>query len=132
MSFKRIFLFSVLCFLFSVFSCSKNNQIEFQEMTADELSPRVEWALVTDPYVACREQAGYEFPTVASFRKGEIYEVQGNCVIKVEYEDDSQKSRKTITKNETWYALENGWVPESAVKIFSNKLKAESAKKSLK
>ncbi len=124
------FVFAVAFFSFFIVSCSKSkNQIQLQKMTADELSPSVEWALVTDPYVACREQAGYEFPTVASFRKGEIYEVEGNKT--VEITDEMPDGKKNI-KKETWYALENGWVPGSAVRIFSNKMKAENAKENWK
>ena len=84
-----------------------------------ELSPRIEWALVSDPYVACRAEAGYEFETVASFRKGEIYEVKGKKTVLVD------------EKKEIWYALGEGWVPSNALKVFSNKLKAEKAKKEL-
>ena len=91
-----------------------------QALAPEDLSPRIEWALISDPYVACRKEANYESITIASFRRGEIYEVKGNCTILV----DETKER--------WYALGDGWVPGSAIKVFSNKLKAELAKKSLK
>jgi hypothetical protein len=29
----------------------------------------------------------------------------------------------------TWYKLEKGWIPSNSVKIFSNKLRAESEQK---
>lgn len=104
-----------------VLSCSKNNgQLEMQPLSMEELSPRVEWALVSDPYVACRKEAGYESETVASFRKGEIYEVKGNRMIRI---DDT---------TEKWYALGDGWVPSGAVQVYSNRLRAESARKSLR
>lgn len=117
--------FAAAIFSFFIVSCSKSGSgIQLQEMPADELSPSVEWALVTDPYVACRAQAGYEFPSVASFRKGEIYEVEGNKTVEIA---DEMPDGKKSTKKETWYALSGGWVPGSAVRIFSNKLKAQSA-----
>lgn len=123
------FVFAAAVFSFFIVSCSKNtNQIQLQEMTADELSPSVEWALVTDPYVACRGQAGYEFPTVASLRKGEIYEIEGNKTVEV---TDEMPDGKESVKKETWYALSGGWVPGSAIRIFSNKLKAQSARKAI-
>lgn len=113
---KLIFL--ALCVIF--FSCKKNDgQLEMQNIAPEALSPRIEWALVSAPYVACRKEAGYEFETIASFRKGEIYEIKGNCTVLV---DDTQ---------ELWYALEDGWVPSNAVNVYSNKLKAEKAKKEL-
>ena len=114
---KQVFL--VLCTLF--FSCKKNNgQLELQQLAPEDLSPRIEWALVSDPYVACRKEASYESETIASFRKGEIHEIKGNCTVLV----DGTK--------ELWYALEDGWIPSSAVNVYSNKLKAEKAKKELK
>ena len=91
-----------------------------QELSPEDLSPRIEWALISDPYVACHKESSYESPVIASFRKGEIYEIKGNCTIIV----DETK--------EKWYALEEGWIPSSAVKVYSNKLKAEQAKKNLK
>ena len=113
---KLIFL--ALCLLF--FSCKKNGgQLEMQNIAPEALSPRIEWALVSDPYVACRKEAGYEFETIASFRKGELHEIKGNCTVLV---DDTK---------ELWYALGDGWVPSRAVKVYSNKLKAEKAKKEL-
>ena len=115
---RKLFVFSVLIFICGVFfSCKKNNgQLELQNLSPEDLSPRIEWALISDPYVACRKEAGYESQTVSSFRKGEIHEIKGNCTIIV---DDTK---------ELWYALGEGWVPSSAVKVYSNKLKAEKAK----
>ena len=91
-----------------------------QQLAPQDLSPRISWALVSDPYVACRKEAGYEYPTVASFRKGDIYEIKGNCTLLV----DEVK--------EVWYAIGDGWVPSSSVKVYSNKLRAEKAKSQLK
>ena len=116
-------LFFVLLPLFIVplASCKKNNgQLVMQEFAMEDLSPRIEWGLIADPYVACHQEAGYESVVIASFRKGEIYEIKGRCTVVV----DETK--------ELWYAIENGWIPSSAVKVYSNKLKAEKAKKSLK
>lgn len=108
------------CLIMAV-SCKKNNdQLQMQELSPEDLSPRIEWALISDPYVACHKEASYESTVIASFRKGEIYEIKGNCTIIV----DETK--------EKWYALEEGWIPSSAVKVYSNKLKAEQAKKNLK
>lgn len=117
-------LVSVLFILFlsSAFSsCKKNTgQLEMQNLAPEDLSPRIQWALISDPYVALRKDAGYESQSIASFRKGEIHEIKGNCTVVV---DESK---------EVWYALEDGWVPSSGIKIYSNKLKAEQARKELK
>ena len=87
-----------------------------QPLAPEDLSPNIEWAVIFVPYVACHEDANYESSVIKSFRKGEIYEIKGNRTVLI---DD---------KKEKWYALEDGWVPESSVKVFSNKLKAMNAK----
>lgn len=108
-------------FLVPLVSCKKNNgQLVMQEFAMEDLSPRIEWGLIADPYVACHQEAGYESVVIASFRKGEIYEIRGRCTVAV---DDTK---------ELWYAIEDGWIPSSAVKVYSNRLKAEKALKELK
>lgn len=119
--FPIVFASLLFSFLIIAVSCKKNNgQLQMQDLSPEDLSPRIEWALISDPYVACHKEASYESQVIASFRKGEIYEIKGNCTIIV----DETK--------EKWYALEEGWIPSSAVKVYSNKLKAEQAKKNLK
>lgn len=116
--FSIVFASLLFSFLIIAVSCKENNgQLQMQELSPEDLSPRIEWALISDPYVACHKEASYESPVIASFRKGEIYEIKGNCTIIV----DETK--------EKWYALEEGWIPSSAVKVYSNKLKAEQARK---
>ena len=123
---KRILVFVGFFFCLYFVSCTKNDgQLEMQSLAPQDLSPRIEWALIKDPYAACRKDASYESETIASFRKGEIYEIKGNCTVVI---DKGEKDEK----KELWYALEDGWTPSSAVKVYSNKLKAEQAKKSIK
>ncbi|MBQ8014319.1 MAG: hypothetical protein IJ257_08030 [Treponema sp.] len=125
-AFRTFFLLAA--FLSSAFflSCSKSDgQLKMQELAPQDLSPRISWALVSDPYVACHKEASYESSTIASFRKGEIYEIKGERTLVI---DKGEKDEK----KELWYALEEGWIPSSAVKVYSNKLKAEQAKKSIK
>ena len=95
------------------------------DISPEELSPRISWALISDPYVACHKEASYESATISSFRKGDLYEIKGNCTIIV---DKGEKDEK----KELWYALGDGWIPSKAVKVYSNKLKAEKAKSELK
>ena len=119
------FLILCLAFLPLATSCSKNNgQLELPDIAPEALSPRINWALISDPYVACHQDASYESSTIASFRKGELYEIKGNRTIVI---DRGEKDEK----KELWYAIENGWIPSSAVKVYSNKLKAEKAKNEL-
>lgn len=103
--------FLFLPFLFV--SCARSGGVlEMQSIAPEELSPLVRWAVVSDPYVACRKEASYNSPAVSSFRKDEIYMVKGSCTVKID------------EKPELWYALEDGWVPGSAVNVYSNKFRA--------
>lgn len=120
-NFRLIFGFflAISCGIFS--SCEKNNgQLQLQTLAPEDLSPRIEWALVALPYVACKEEPSYEAQTVQAFRKGELYEITGNRTIVV----DGEK--------ELWYAVESGWIPSNTVQVYSNKLKAERARNQLK
>lgn len=120
--FFKILALSAFCVALAFSSCSKNNgQLELQNLAPEDLSPRIDWALISDPYVACRKDASYEAAAISSFRKGEIHEIKGNRTVIV---DENTK--------ELWYALGDGWIPSSAVRVFSNKLQAENAKKDLK
>lgn len=115
---KSSLLSLALLLSFIFLSCKKNNgQLVMQSLAPEDLSPRIDWVLVTNPYVACHKEASYESQVIASLRKDEIYEVKGNCMVTVDEE----------TK-ELWYAVGEGWVPSYSVKVFSNRLKAENAR----
>jgi hypothetical protein len=68
--------------------------------------------LVLDPYISIRDQPGESGITVAHGRRGEIFNVTGKRIIRTEE-----------TEN-LWIQLENGWVPETAVRLYAGKEKA--------
>ncbi len=109
------FITAALCF--SLFcSCSGNGkQITFDESDPLALDIEVQWAIITDPYAACREEPSYSSETVSHFRKGELARITGEQTV------------KTDGKYEKWYNFDRGWVSGSAVKVYSNKLKAQKA-----
>lgn len=121
-SIKKLFPVIVAIVAVLLSGCSKQNQpLELQPMALEDLDPRTQWVVVTDPYVACRKDPSYEKDVVESLRKGEIYKIEGVCTVAAD--------EKMESSEEIWYALEKGWVPASSVKIFSNKLRAEEFKK---
>ena len=112
-------LFALLIVL-SLASCfNRKGEILFDNSQPLSLEPGVEWVLITSPYVACHKNAGYEEDVTAYFKRGQILMVQGKKTIPV---DESM---------ETWYAFDEGWVPQSCLRVFSNKLKAQAAAKEL-
>ena len=102
-----IFFFSLL-FL----ACKKDKIIYFDESEPHSLNPDVSWALVSDPYVAYRQVPDWNSEVTGSCRKNDILEVKG----------------RTITSSGIWYSFDKGYLPDSAVQIFSNRYKAITAK----
>ena len=106
-------------FIGFVNGCSKKNTIEFDKSDAENLKPGIEWLLVSEPYVAFRKAPGFENAVEGEGRRGEIYEVLGKDFVK--------NPKGSPTETTVWYKIEKGWIDESGVKIYDNKLKANSA-----
>ena len=119
---KKNFLFCAFIFGSLVFiSCSKKNEkIQFDSLEPMAIEPGVEWLLVTSPYTACHKEAGYENPVESYLRRGESRVVEGSSTVKI---DDNY---------EKWFFVKEGWIPENCAKIFSNKLRAQTAKSELR
>ncbi len=109
--------------LISLFaSCSRRNDvIELQKFEIDEIDPRTKWAIVVEPYVASRAEASYEAEVKKSLRKGEIYRIDGFCTVK---SGDSKEN-----SSEIWYFVDGGWVPETSLGVYSNRLRAQESLK---
>lgn len=116
-----LFLFAAL-FVFEFSSCSKKGSWEIELDTSDPLAlaPDVEWAVVIAPYASFRKETSWASQSVGYCKQGECFPIQATSTISVE------------DKSQTWYRFEGGWLPESAVKIYANKFRAEKAAKSLK
>lgn len=115
---KSLFILFSLCFF--IWGCTKKSDVlEFETTDPKALQPGVEWLLVESPYASCHENAGYDEDVTNHLRRGEIRMVKGNQTV------------KTDGIIEKWYLIDEGWMPDSSVHIYSNRLKAENAKKSL-
>lgn len=120
---KKKFLCSALfCILiFSLFSCKKNGTIVLDDSESLGLSPGIEWAMIQEPYAAFRKEPNFESPVSAHARRGEIMQVLGNRYV----DTGSGKNAHIVV----WYLFEQGWLDESLVKVYDNKLKAMSVAK---
>lgn len=113
---KSFCLLSVLfCLLMA--GCSKNKEIKFDEHNPRALAPDVLWAVVIDPYAAFRAETDWAGEVLGHCRKGDILEVKGSAV---------------FNDVEDWYYFDGGWLPETAVSIYSNRFKAQTAVGQLK
>lgn len=80
------------------------------------LAPDVEWAVVTSPYTAFREEHDWDAKVLSHARKGDIIQITG---------------KTSNPNNNQWYNTKNGWLPKSSIAVYSNRLKAESISKKI-
>jgi hypothetical protein len=114
---KNKYLFAALLSVFLLLSCKNEKKVTLVDLSAVEnLALSVEWAVISDPYAAYRIKPQEETNITAHGRRGDVLPVVG----------------KSLTKNGIWYQFAEGWLPHSAVQIYSNKLKAESVANSIK
>ncbi len=119
---KRFFFVAlILClFLTSFVSCEKKDvEIVFDKDSIVSLDPELRWAVVSDPYTACREDHYYDAVVTEHYRRGVILQVIGEVDVKID--DDWEK----------WYAFDKGWIAGSALDISSNRMRAETVSKNL-
>lgn len=114
---NRVFFCITFVFFFIFSGCSKNRAIIFDNSYPLAMAPDVEWAVVVDPYAAFRNFHSWESEVIGHCRCGDILQVSGISV-------NSDK--------ESWYMFSSGWLPASAVDIYSNRLRAQSASALLK
>lgn len=114
-----ILLISVVCAVMATVSCHREKTISFDTREPDALIPGLEWAVISEPYAGYRTQAGYENPVSEEGRRGDILLVKGKQLVQ-----NKKGSPSPVT---AWYQFENGWLEESVVNLYDNKLKAQTA-----
>ena len=117
---KRALIISFF-FIISIcfFSCNKKQEevITFDDSYPLSLAPDVEWALITDPYAAFRSDTDWNAEITGHVRRGEILQIYAKST-------DKQKN--------VWYKLEEGWLPQNCLAVYTNRYKAQTAAKNLK
>ena len=109
-----------LCMVVAVGGCERKERVfQFDSATPLALHPEVEWALVSAPYAACYAEADYASAVATHYRRGAVLQVQGVCSV------------PQGDKQERWYAFDAGWIPASALEIYANKLRADTAARQL-
>lgn len=115
---KWISLFFAGLLFFSSFfvSCNKNNTIRFDDSEPLAFAYDVSWAVVVDSYASFKKECAWDAETVGYCRRGTVLKVTG----------------KFLSPDGNWYGFDGGWLPETAVDVYANKLKAENAATLLK
>lgn len=105
-------------------SCNRSKKIIFDTSDPLALTPGIEWAVVMEPYAAFRKDATFESEVSAETRRGEIIQVLGKNVV--------YNGKNAPTQRTTWYKFQKGWLDESVITVYDNKLRAETAVSKLK
>lgn len=109
-------MLAALCVSVTVCGCVRQNvPVQFDSSDPLALNPEIQWAVVTEPYVACYQNADYASAVLTHFRKGEILQVIGEKTVRI---DDAK---------EIWFAFSDGWMPASSVAVYANKMRAKNA-----
>ena len=116
--FMLIFFLGILqIFSLTLTSCNKNREIKIENEDPLSLTPGLEWAVIKEPYAALREEASYESTVKSHARRGEILLIKGK-----KYISSGSGKQERIT---TWYYFDEGWLDETTLDIYDNKMKAE-------
>lgn len=109
---------SLICF-----SCKKSkNEITIDSTDSLSLSPSVKWAVVVEPYAAFRKEASWNSQVHDHCRLGDVLMIEGNAIMPSSIDDNAK---------EIWYRFDKGWLSETSVSVYQNKLKAERASKTM-
>lgn len=108
-------LFFSLILLFLFCSCNQQRGKVVELQPTPDLGLGSEWALVTDPYAIFRSTYDIASESSAHGRRGDVLQVIGKKII-------TEEKKQTF-----WYQFEEGWLPETSVKIYPNELKANAA-----
>lgn len=121
-SLAGIFLLLSVFLLFS--SCRRKTEgsIDFGLPGEEPLDylPGVEWAVITDPVAAFREDAGFENKVLQHARRGDVLMVTGKKISSIK---DSDGTVRVVT----WYGFDRGWLVEDSLSVYGNRMNARAA-----
>jgi hypothetical protein len=94
--------------------------LRFPEKTVDlpqtsYLSDGYGWGVITDPYASFFDTPGSQGIIAAHGRRGEVLAIGARRIVN---ENNSVR---------VWFRFEQGWLPETAVQLFSNIYQARNA-----
>ncbi len=108
-------IFIVLLTLF-LFSCTQKSDEPIDISKTNNLAISPQWAVITEPYASYLAQADDSSEISAYGRVGDIIEVTGSTI---------------GDNNVLWYNFESGWLSQSSIQIYANKLQADFAANAL-
>ena len=123
---KVIHSAAVILLLISSFafnSCKRNKtEIVLDNSDLQALSPQYSWAVIIEPYAAFRTDPSWSSAVQDHCRLGDVLKIEGNMIL---------ESSIDANQKEIWYRFEQGWLSETNVSVYQNKLKAEKVSKAM-
>ena len=110
------------CFIFCLLnltSCIKNKTIKLDSNDEAAFVVGVEWAVVSSPYAAFRVDHGFEYVVSSHARQGDVMQIEG-CY----YQNAKNEEGENVVY--TWYKFEKGWLDNTVVEVYDNRLKAQT------
>ena len=104
-------MYTVLfCIAALTVSCVRRNDvIRFDDSEPLALAPDILWALVVVPYAGYCTEPSWEAAISGHCRRGDILQIES----------------KSIARDASgWYRCADGWLPESAVIVYTNRYRA--------
>ncbi len=108
-----LFLCVMVCVSGGCFLRPAEKTVELPETPS--LSGGYGWGVITEPYTSFLDTPGRQGIIAAHGRRGEILEVAARRIV-----NDDNVPR-------IWFRFEQGWLPETSVRIFSNIYQARTA-----
>lgn len=102
-------------------TAARDKEISVELENPIELTPGIQWAVINTPYAGFRKEPSFSSEVIFHARKGEIFQISGKALVQYEDEDFD------VPVVKAWYKLDEGWLEESSVMIYDNKLMARTA-----
>ena len=119
---NKIILFSLL--LTMLFVSCKNDKINIQNASEENISPTTKWMVVNVSYGTFKDEASSSGKIVKECRLGDVFQVEGKKIVK-------ERNPEGRWENRIWYKGTDGWILENNVIILDTKLKAVSVSNDL-
>ncbi|MCI1208054.1 MAG: hypothetical protein LKF96_01235 [Treponema sp.] len=89
--------------------------VHFDTANPLSLAPDIEWVAITEPYVGFHSMPDWSSAVSEYCRRGDVFQIEG------------KKLTETGKGQVWWYLFDAGWLPQSAVAVYSNRFKALTA-----
>ncbi|MFI3258176.1 MAG: hypothetical protein R3Y36_07765 [Spirochaetales bacterium] len=109
---RYFYILFLSCLLFSACD-TKKPYVPIDVSGTVGLATSSQWAVIIDPYVSYRTVPGDLAKASTYGRTGDVIEVIGSTIA-------DYSGTKIL-----WYQFENGWLPETILNVYTNKLQAE-------